>query len=411
MNGAVTRRVSPSMMTVNKPHPWPWAPPDPLYPRPESPPSVPFGNIWLNHDWDEADSSSDYAPSETSSESTEDSDDEDLEEEELNALREERGLVWNVVNSNWRGNEWAAQREDLPQRIARLVESERQSTAAYDPTEVARLVTEFYMLLVEMGHWEASEIRFPPHLDPPVNTQLAKQLGLEAGVIELMQRLPYLRRTVARDEARHVLARTHLADYTVEEDLRESRRRHTYARGDVPPLEPWILPLTLAGRDGWHLMLDTKIGAVRAFSTDGYGVNPDNVEYVRHPYIAPEDDDVAWTQYKRVPAVPAADYFRQLTSAYRSLERLPLVDADDNDPHTYRPSHRDWHNMPPATRNQLQLYDSQYGRKPTLLALYKEYGWPDAEIWRRSEFLVRWKRLERGFDAGETAGMSAALLG
>jgi SPX domain protein involved in polyphosphate accumulation len=99
-----------------------------------------------------------------------------------------------------------------------------------------------------------------------------------------------------------------------------------------PPIDPWLLPLMLPNRDGWHVMLDTNLGVVRAYSTER--TPPQNtVEWRRHGKVTDaERDQATWTEYRRAPLVPAVHYFSEFIYAYRSLSRLPVILPERNDP-------------------------------------------------------------------------------
>ena len=69
------------------------------------------------------------------------------------------------------------------------------------------------------------------------------------------------------------------------------------------------------------------------------GVSKQGIEYKRY---APKDDmEVAPLEYHLAPLVPAAKYFRTLIECYRSLDRVPLMDAYHSDPDFAKETHRD----------------------------------------------------------------------
>ncbi|KAJ7071578.1 hypothetical protein C8F01DRAFT_441112 [Mycena amicta] len=382
----------------HKPYPWPWGHPSILHaeqPTEQFPP-----DSWLNiTEWNE-DEDEDFAPSSphgsdytgTSAISSTDSDYVEASDEEAsdtNSQVSDTDSEMQAIladNRIWLRNDtaepWEEKREDLPRKIALLVAAEQRAAAVYDPDEVLALITQFYQLLVDMGHWEPDELTYAPHTDPPVDVELALQLGYDEAVVALMQKLPYLRPNVARNENKYLLGRTSFANYTGEHDLREGRRPYPYTYIDgCGDLDPWLLPLMLPWREGWHLILDTKIGVVRAFACDGF-YNPENIEFFRHDDPPEDPDNLSW---RRVSIVPAAQYFTTLIQAYRSLERLPIINPDRNDPKETR-YHRwkDWY----AEQDKKQ--------QTTLLQLYKECGWPDQ--WRRAEFLTKWSTSKHEMD-------------
>ncbi|KAF7306380.1 SWIM-type domain-containing protein [Mycena indigotica] len=219
------------------------------------------------------------------------------------------------------------------------------------------------------------------------NVTRALQLGYDEQVVQLMQKLPYLKWTVAHDEKKYILGRTAFVNYTNEEDLKEGRRPYPYCYMDnAVDLDPWLLPLMLPWRDGWLVLLDTRLGAIRAFAPDSF-YRPEMVEFLRHG-PRPTDPDQDPHSWRRVPTVPVMHYFNTLIRVYRSLERLPIINPDRNDPAEtrYIPPHQDsW------------LSQKEWKLQSTLLDLYRECGWPDA--WRRTEFLVKWRVKKAEIDA------------
>ncbi|KAJ7768249.1 hypothetical protein B0H16DRAFT_1519145 [Mycena metata] len=363
-----------------KPPPWPWQQPSILNVAVED--ELRPANSWLDVDLGEGeDDSSDYDPAEGSGSDSESTDDSDQETDVSSSISESELAYLVTAADAWErrsrtGSEEARNGvDDLILSIAPLLEAEREAAAAYDPDEIVSLITQFYELLIAMGHWPEGSLRYAPHTNPPLNEELAVQLGYTPAAISLMKRLPYLSSEVNQ---RHspILGRSVLADYTRDADLKEGRRPYPYMYNeDGPDLDPWLVPWMLPGRDGSHVILDTTLGAVRAYCVDGFRMPEDTVEWQRHGTVPWEE--AALTEYRRAPFVPAARYFTELIYAYRSLARLPLIDPDCSDP-------------------SQELYAAQIGwlankereEHETLLTLYRECGWPDQ--WRRSEFLERW---------------------
>ncbi|KAJ7785682.1 hypothetical protein B0H16DRAFT_1487654 [Mycena metata] len=375
-----------------RPFPWPWIQPSILVSPVED--ERYRANYWLDADLEEDDNSSnDYLPSEApSSDSAASSDDsmvdsasdDAISESELADLATEAKtwFWWRRPPSPTPSEKALEDQEDLARKIADLVKAEEAAAAVYNPEEIVSLITQLYELLITMGHWPDGCIRYAPHTDPPVNEELAVRLGYAPACIALMHRLPYLNWTENHDDSRLIVARSHFADYTKDRDLKEGRRGWPYEYMDgCPDYDPWMLPIVISGREGTHVMLDTVLGTVRAWSTER-GLPEDAVEWRRHGEVGRSDEEqirAQWTEYRRTPLVPAAHYFSEVIFAYRSLLRLPFVDPDRNDPkdeHQYHPSYPVW--MVTEEREEHQ----------TLLTFYREYGWPNQ--WRRAEFLEKW---------------------
>ncbi|KAJ7139476.1 hypothetical protein C8R44DRAFT_764578 [Mycena epipterygia] len=369
-----------------KPYPWPWGQPSIL--AEEEPLQT---NSWLNANLEEQDDASDSDYECSGSDDSDASDSEATSNDDIDAS--ELADIMTDAASGWRYRRTPSRekvderREDLARQVAELVKAEQDAAAAYNPDEVVSLITQFYELLIAMGHWPEGSIQYPPHTNPAVNEELAAQLGYAPAVISLMQQLPY---SVSNDEDDYILGRTRFANYTDDEDLREGRHPLPYQWiPDCPDLDPWLLPLMLPNREGWNVMLDTNLGVIRACSIENSPPH-DTVEWRRHGEVPNAD----WTEYRRTPLVPAARYLSEIIYAYRSLSRLPVINADRNDPKEKR------YSTPPS------WYATQEREEQdALLTLYRECGWPDQ--WRREEFITKWetKKKEIGGRAREAMKM------
>ncbi|KAJ7176712.1 hypothetical protein C8R46DRAFT_1077088 [Mycena filopes] len=372
-------------------HPWPWRQPSILTPARHDHEERPL-NAWLDVDLEDGDDSdsSDYDASPGGSGSDDSDSDDEMDDSSSVSESELAYLVAARYRRPPSPTESQAARdeiEDLIMKIPQLLEAERAAAASYNPVVVVSLITQFYELLIDMGHFPEGSLRYAPHTNPPVNEALAVQLGYAPSAISIMQQLPYLSPEVNgfRHRDQCILARTVFADYTRDEDLKEGRRPYPYMYTDnCPDLDPWLLPLMLPSRDGSHVILDTTLGAIRAYSVDAFIMDENSVEWQRHGAVHWEE--AALTEYRRAPFVLATTYFTELIYAYRSLARLPLVDPDRNNPHQrLYPTEPAW------------LAKEEREEHETLLVLYRDCGWPDQ--WRRAEFLEKWTAQKKEIEA------------
>ena len=241
---------------------WPWTQYRgfvPLHKRPAPPP--PDTNEFEHMDLDEDESGSDYELPEGSPKSDESADIGNFEAEDsdqLEALVEEdevKGLVDETEGWDW--NKWRDQ-QVFDRAIAELEAIEKFAKESYDPDEVVSLITEFYALLVEMGHWPLGTIGYPPHA---INVELGKELGYDDHVLVLMQKLPYVNRHENRWEsyAGQIVDNTRFADYRQENDLTINGRCPYWGEGQY--IESHMLPIAYpCGNHGWIILLDTKLG-------------------------------------------------------------------------------------------------------------------------------------------------------
>ncbi|KAF7366454.1 SWIM-type domain-containing protein [Mycena sanguinolenta] len=362
-----------------EPLPWPWCQPSLLVTRAQE--ERRQANSWLDADLgngnDSDDSDSDYVLSESdaSGSDTSDSDsNEQISDSELAYIRANTNTGW--ASSSTDSLRKFDKEAELDRQIVDLLQAEKDAAAAYNLDEIVSVITQFYELLVTMGHWPEGSIRYAPHTDPPVNEELALQLGYTPAAVSLMHRLPYPATNINGwyDDEYYIFSDTQIADYTNDDNLKEGRHPYPYQyMHGCPDIDPWLLPMVLPKRYGWHVMLDTNLGVVRAY---GDWVPSDMAEWRRH---GPEDDD-KWeetqkTEYRRAPFVPAVRYYSEFIYAYRSLSRLPIISPSNSDPNEERPHASDY-------------FQEAKEEQQALLALYRECGWPDE--WRRAEFLAKW---------------------
>ncbi|KAJ6498015.1 hypothetical protein C8R47DRAFT_1112550 [Mycena vitilis] len=359
-----------------QPHPWPWCQKSILTTTAQGQRFQ--ANYWLDSDLGEDDDSGVYVPprgwrDEPTSDSDSASDDDYISETEIAEVNADAPTGrYPSPTPSQRANE---EEEELARDVAELVKAEQDAAAAYDLEKVVSIITQFYELLISMGHWPEGSLRYAPHTDPPVNEVLAAQFGYAPSAISLMQRLPYVSPELCNNEKYHIVARTRYADYTREKDLQEGRRPYPYQYIDgCPDIDPWLLPFMLPNRDGSHVILDTSLGVVRAYCTES---SPpwDTVESRRYGW-----DLDAEVDYRRTPLVPALRYFSEIIYAYTSLSRLPITNPEQNDPKEKRYPTR-W------------LADQGRETRETLVTLYRECGWPDE--WRRAEFCAKWEVQEK----------------
>ncbi|KAK7063800.1 SWIM-type domain-containing protein [Favolaschia claudopus] len=365
-----------------RPWPWPWGHKSIVLDVEEN--QKQQVNSWLDADLSDDEADSDYVPSsprsgnsnysdvlETAS-SDSDASGSDINDSELAQIQADALTGWRASPTGSLGALDA--QAALEQRIEILVKAEEDAAASYDPNQVVSLITQFYELMVTMGHWPEGSIRYPPHTDPPVNEELATELGYPPAVISVMHKLPYPNPSINtwHDDEHAIFDETRLADYTQESYLREGRLPPPYMYiDDCPPIDAWLLPLVIPKRYGWHCMLDTKIGVIRAYSVDS--VSEWTTEWVRHGRVefgSEKWEHASRTEYRRATIIPAARYFEELIYAYYSLARLPLVRGNANDP------------------LDSNVKDEDKEQQEILLSLYTKYGWP--HNWQRAEFLAEW---------------------
>ncbi|KAH6668724.1 hypothetical protein B0J14DRAFT_599162 [Halenospora varia] len=349
---------------------WPWMQvrgvlPHRLRPPPTPPDPHHFVNIQFD-DLEDEEIDSSYCPSETSLEEYASDSSSDVSEsafaltdEELKELR---------TDHTGRQSEDERADQSMKYEIMELENLEELAPKLYNPDEVVSLVTEFYTLMIDMGHWDHSILHHGPHTDPGIDIQLATGLGYNQHVIDLMEKLPYLDKAAQRNK--RIFSDTDFLDYRNEQDLRNGR---CPAFTDVP-VESHVLPLVRPGN--WHgrmMLLDTKLGVIRAYNIDG---PPTTIEWLRvgnDPSELPVPDRPF--DYYLAPCILAAEFLGNLIECYRSLDRVPIISMYGSDPNGVLRQAAD------------HAYDDEGKMSARIKSLYLECGWPDE--WQRDEFLKR----------------------
>ena len=306
----------------------------------------------------------DYSPSDDDSDRQEEPDEEELEGEtgywqdgtepmDLDIDENElQDLARDIEENRWPSSptiseKERAKEENMQKELSLLHAAEKDGAAAYNSDEVVGLLTEFYELLVEIAHWPLGSVQKAPHMDPPVNIQLGKELGYDEAVLQLMQRLPY-----PKDMSRSlnkIVPDSFFYDYTKERDLKKARKHVGYDNDKYgTPIDSWILPLVgPSNRDGWSIVLDTRLGMSPFFLSrrkgkGGTGLTVTGVIRAYNPMNGPPKQAIEFKrhgkeeegplEYHRAPFVPAAKYVRGLIDCYRAMDRVPMMDAYHSDP-------------------------------------------------------------------------------
>lgn len=222
---------------------------------------LPDPNCFAYMDLDEDESGSDYAQSESSSEDSSSSDSDSDAESDID-MEIPQDEITALLDEACRGkyHSWDPE-EAFSKAKAELEELEKLASTIYNPDEVVSLLTEFFELMVEMGHWPQGSIHHGPHT---IDMALGEELGYETQVLDLMQKLPYL-----DDNCNHINHDLRICDSVVFADYRTERalkagRIPGGPRTEFPEevIESHMLPIVYPdGPVGLLMLLDTKLGA------------------------------------------------------------------------------------------------------------------------------------------------------
>lgn len=64
--------------------------------------------------------------------------------------------------------------------------------SSYHEATIVSLIREYYSLLISLSYLHASQVINPPPSNHTINESLCNQLGLDAAVISLMKKIPYI---------------------------------------------------------------------------------------------------------------------------------------------------------------------------------------------------------------------------
>lgn len=185
----------------------------------------------------------------------------------------------------------------------------------YNETEIASLLTELYELLVKLAYIPHEAVTWPPESGHEINEELCTQLGMDAAVISLMKRIPY----VNSDEGYglHLFPRSEADSFLRDDDILESRDPENFSTElRLYYILPHDIALSHNMCDGMTLVLDTKANTVR-LCDNNYGlgyVNPESFVQER-----PEEP----LYYRNYYTQDATSYFRRLNEKIRTLKLIP----------------------------------------------------------------------------------------
>lgn len=119
-------------------------------------------------------------------------------------------------------------------------------------------LTKLFNLFVTLRYIAATDVIYPPHIDPPINTADMARLGFDPEVITLVTLLPQLRHEVVwgwQEEGTALLPRSMAVNYLSPAlDVLFDRLRDGSSNDLLPPT---VLRLTRGGNVGHSLLYDT----------------------------------------------------------------------------------------------------------------------------------------------------------
>ncbi|KAH8676736.1 hypothetical protein BGZ60DRAFT_371804 [Tricladium varicosporioides] len=238
---------------------------------------------------------------------------------------------------------------------------------AFDPNEIATLLSNYYSLLARMHYISPSSIRQPPHA-PPINTALARSLHCSPAVISLLEALPYVQGYGGEDD---FMLGGSFADFRDDGELKQSRDP-SYVGGDVWDRETdeeggkyvadWVCVLNASGHRGSLLYLDTRNGEITIDDQGSCGDPYFQQRGIRaRPGVSPHPRNR--NRIEHLPGRPAADVFRDISARIETLEWVPFSDG--------------MRILFPPRREHDSFNDEAPCEYDEVKMLYETYGWPE----------------------------------
>jgi hypothetical protein len=154
-------------------------------------------------------------------------------------------------------------------------------SGSYSRTEAVAALRSFYEFFATLPSLDPSKIRYPPPTGwPNINATSLAGLNKNEDVVNLLKHVPYITWDV------QIAYQTHVIDYTgpsVQQSIEKGR-----AEGIFVPVGAGVIPehvaiLTMGGRYGSFLLIDTQEGRLSAMRSNdkaenyrnGHGLYPD----------------------------------------------------------------------------------------------------------------------------------------
>jgi hypothetical protein len=248
----------------------------------------------------------------------------------------------------------------------------RLEDVRYDEAECIKAFSNYFIFLTAM-YLDEDDIEWPPEDGWPFPDDTLKGFGKSDAMISLLHQLPYIRDRDDLNDTEKPQA-TPYSQFANWKDLAQSRQLY-YGLHVLTEHHLWdsctpnIVGLVIGGRNAETILLDIEYGVIYWVECiDALGDLEDNI---RQEFIEREDwawvpeKEGEWRQEYHTPAWTIPDFFEMLKDQFRNLRFIPA--------------------------NNRQVFETWQGYKEdeelptTLRAIYREYGWPDLERYRKTE--------------------------
>ncbi|KFY42916.1 hypothetical protein V494_02164 [Pseudogymnoascus sp. VKM F-4513 (FW-928)] len=247
------------------------------------------------------------------------------------------------------------------------------SNITYSQDECVSAIRDYYYFLSKL-YLDDTDFIIPPAGGwPTITMENLRGFGKSNEVISLLRALPYIRGVSSGGVELEGAPQTSFADYqglSVNPTMSATDLKVlTEGAEDCNDVPPHVVSLTHGGRDNDVFLLDTQLGIVywlRCYD-----------EIMCHPKwsermvmddpcdFAPENEE-GWRSSN--PAWAIADFFELLKDHFRSLQFVPL-------------------GRRLVAENFSDAADGEEGMRHMVQDIYRGYGWPNVEQYRKQECL------------------------
>jgi hypothetical protein len=240
----------------------------------------------------------------------------------------------------------------------------------YSRDETVTAIRDYYHFLTTL-YLDSSTIISPPPEGWPEITTRSFTLDKSKSVISLLQHLPYIQTTSNDTLDAEGAPDCRFADWNT--IFQHGSDRATIRIGTEDScisehIPKHVVGLTCGGMYNPRFLLDTKLGTVQWYKCPSVISDEPRYEPIQDdPYdYCSEDEEAEWRDDGEMWGI--SDFFEELKERFRRLEFVPL--SERRVAHVWTVAEPEYGNMIEGVRE-----------------IYRRYGWPDAERYRKTECL------------------------
>jgi hypothetical protein len=250
----------------------------------------------------------------------------------------------------------------------------RLAEISYSREATIAAVRAYYQFLTKLYLSESSIIEPPEGGWPQITKESIGYIGKTDEVLELLRHLPYIRFD-GEYETPQVAPGTRCVDWPnlAKEHYALAAMRRITDGDEWEHVPSHIVGLTMEARSSFSFNLDTKLGVIYWIKCPLPLRQASAVERVLNdPETYAPEEELVWRDDG--PAWAISDLFEQLKEEFRQLNFVPMGPRMVDDDYS------------------LHSGTTGDGATDTVREVYREYGWPDLDKYRKEECLVALKK-------------------